>query len=106
MLYKVCNRRTTLCHNNIVVKEGYRICHIVDDQPPNPLVRTVENTHRYDPSATEAALGWKPAHSQLDALKATLATGARLQASGVRFDAKTDRLEGTRYVLDAAEGQP
>ncbi len=70
------------------------------------LVLTVENTHRYDPSATEAKLDHRLKHSQLDALKAALENGARLRAAGVTFDAKTDRLEGTRYVLDAAEGQP
>lgn len=70
------------------------------------LVLTVDNTHRYDPSATEAKLDYRLQHSQLDALRAALQNGSRLRAAGVRFDAKTDRLEGTRYVLDAAEGQP
>ncbi len=70
------------------------------------LSLTVENTHRYDPSVTEAKLDWKPRHSQLDALRATLATSARLSAAGVRFDSKTDRLEGTRYALESPEGQP
>jgi UDP-glucose 4-epimerase len=69
------------------------------------LSLTVESAHRYDPSLTEQKLGWKPQRSQLEALQATLGSAARLRERGVRFDAKHDRLEGTRYSLSTDGGR-
>ncbi|MCC6217591.1 MAG: NAD-dependent epimerase/dehydratase family protein [Polyangiaceae bacterium] len=68
------------------------------------LSLTVGNRFDFDPSASEAALDWRPAHDPMETLFVVLANAARLRSRGQRFDARTDRLEGTRYDLPASPG--
>lgn len=68
------------------------------------LSLTVGNRFDFDPSESERALDWRPAHDPMETLFVVLGNAARLRARGQRFDARTDRLEGTRYDLSASGG--
>lgn len=65
------------------------------------LLLSTENEFRFDPTATERRLGWKPRYAPEDAFAAVMANVDRLPASARLAPAITDRLEGTRYSLHA-----
>jgi hypothetical protein len=64
------------------------------------LLLSAENDFRFDPTATERRLGWKPRRSQEEAFTAVMANAKRLPVSARLAPASTDRLEGTRYSLN------